>query len=179
MSQLLPPRDVPSSRDVDPGLDRDVFMRTLVRELAGTLEDTVGDEDAAGYFAIVGRRMGQWIDQSYREAMEVETLDRDQVAEVLADLKSRIQGAFELVHGDESVLEYTNARCPFEDKVLGRPVMCMMTSNVFGAIAAGNLGYAKVELDETIAQGDGRCRVLVHLDHDQARGRPGREYFDQ
>jgi hypothetical protein len=29
----------------------------------------------------------------------------------------------------------------------------MMTSNVFGAIAAENLGYGKVELRETIAKG--------------------------
>ena len=32
--------------------------------------------------------------------------------------------------------------------------MCMMTSNVFGHIAAENVGYAKVELQETIARGD-------------------------
>ena len=27
-----------------------------------------------------------------------------------------------------------NRRCPFGEKVLGRPSMCMMTSNVFGSI---------------------------------------------
>ncbi len=34
--------------------------------------------------------------------------------------------------------------------------MCMMTSNVFGSIAAENLGYAKIELQETVATGDER-----------------------
>lgn len=37
----------------------------------------------------------------------------------------------------------------------------MMTSNVFGMIAASNLGYAKVELQETIAKGASGCRVIV------------------
>lgn len=35
----------------------------------------------------------------------------------------------------------------------------MMTSNVFGAIAAENQGYAKVALEKTIAQGDGHCKA--------------------
>ena len=50
-----------------------------------------------------------------------------------------------------------NRQCPFAEKVIGRPSMCMMTSNVFGHIAADNLGYSKVELRETIA--DGRAGV--------------------
>lgn len=163
----------------DPGLERDLFLRTLVRELAGTLEETVGLEDAAGYISIVGRRMGAWLDESYREALGVDRLDRDQVAAVHVDLKHRIHGDFELQHAGEDRLEYTNSRCPFEDKVLGRESMCMMTSNVFGLIAAENLGYAKVELVETIARGDGRCRVVVHLEQGSGQHAPGREYFGE
>ena len=44
----------------DPGLERDLFLRTLVRELAGTLESTVGLDEAAGYISVVGRRVGSW-----------------------------------------------------------------------------------------------------------------------
>ena len=161
----------------DPGLERDLFLRTLVRELAGTLEETVGLEDAAGYISIVGRRMGAWLDESYREALGVDRLDRDQVAAVHVDLKHRIHGDFALEDSSDERLEYTNSRCPFEEKVLGRESMCMMTSTVFGLIAAENLGYAKVELAETIARGDGRCRVVVHLDPGSGQRAPGREYF--
>jgi hypothetical protein len=54
----------------------------------------------------------------------------------------------------------------------------MMTSNVFGVIAADNLGYAKVSLEETIARGDPGCRVVVYLrpSHESATAH-GREYF--
>ena len=166
---------VPTPELPDPGLDRDVFLRSLVRELAGSLEETVGLEDASGYISVVGRRIGAWLDQSYRAELDVPTLDRDQVAAVHVDLKRRIHGEFEQLESDESRLEYTNARCPFEDKVLGRESMCMMTSNVFGLIAAENLGYARVELAETIARGHDRCHVLVHLAPEA--GARGQEYF--
>jgi hypothetical protein len=54
----------------------------------------------------------------------------------------------------------------------------MMTSNVFGSIAADNLGYAKVELQKTIAAGDPECVVVVYL-KPTAESEPasGREYF--
>jgi hypothetical protein len=39
----------------------------------------------------------------------------------------------------------------------------MMTSNVFGHIAARNIGYAKVELQQTIARGHDGCRVVIYL----------------
>jgi hypothetical protein len=50
--------------------------------------------------------------------------------------------------------------------------------NVFGSIAAENLGYAKVELRETIAMGHPGCRVIVHLRPTAAaEAAHGREYF--
>ncbi len=56
--------------------------------------------------------------------------------------------------------------------------MCMMTSNVFGSIAADNIGYAKVELQETIARGDSGCRVVIYLEYsEEAEEAVGREYF--
>ena len=56
----------------------------------------------------------------------------------------------------------------------------MMTSNVFGVIAADNLGYAKVDLEKTIARGDSECRVVVYLiaDNEQTQAANGREYFE-
>lgn len=171
MSSEAPPSPVASA---DVPLERDLFLRTLVRELAGVLEETVGLDDAQGFVSVVGQRIGDWIDASYREALGVDRLDRSQVTAVLADLKARIDGTFELVDEDASTLTYHNGRCPFEDRVLDRTSMCMMTSNVFGSITAENLGYARVELLETIAAGDGRCVVKVHLDRDA--GGDGREY---
>ena len=159
-------------------LDRDVFLRTLLRELAGTLQDIVGLEDASGFVSVVGQNMGRRIDDEYRKALGVTRLSPDQVADVLVDLKARINGDFQVIEKDDDRIVLGNRACPFGDKVHGRPALCMMTSNVFGSIAAENLGYAKVELGETIANGFPGCRVIIHLHPTAAaESAPGREYF--
>ncbi len=165
-------------RGQDVALERDVFLRTLVRELAGTLQDVVGLDEASGYVSIVGQRVGDDINRQYRQSLKVDRLDRAQVAAVLVDLKRRIKGKFHVIEETPEKIVFGNTACPFEDKVKGRPAMCMMTSNVFGVIAAENLGYSKVVLKETIAQGADACRVVVHLKPtDEANADAGREYF--
>jgi predicted ArsR family transcriptional regulator len=170
-SHALDAADVP--------LERDGFTRRLIRELAGTLQDVVGIEEAAGYISVVGTAMGEHIDETYRKALTVDRLSREQVRDVLVDLKRRIQGDFFVIEEAEDRIVLGNRACPFAEMVVGRPSLCMMTSNVFGHIAAENLGYAAVELERTIARGDPGCRVVVHL-------RPGpdvppaaREYFQR
>ena len=158
-------------------LDRDVFLRTLIRELAGTLQDVVGLDDAAGFVSMVGQRIGDQINISYRDALGVEMLSREQVAQVLVDLKRRINGDFFVIEQTDEKIILASRTCPFGDKVIGRPAMCMMTSNVFGVIAAQNLGYAKVALEETIATGAQGCRVVVYLKHRPDENVNGREYF--
>lgn len=159
-------------------LDRDIFLRTLVRELAGTLESVVGTHEASGFISVVGQRIGEWIDTEYRQALGTAQLDRAQVIEVLVDLKRRIQGDFFVIEADESRIVLGNRVCPFADKVIGRPSMCMMTSNVFGTIAAQNLGQAKVVLQQTIAEGSTSCRVVLYLKASaEADAADGREYF--
>ncbi len=160
----------------DVALDRDVFLRSLLRRLAGTLEDLVGLEETSGLVSVVGDEIGQLIDAEYKAALGSDQLDAEQVAAVLVDLKRRIEGDFRVVAQDEERIELRNRACPFAEQVVGRPSLCMMTSNVFGSITANNLGYARVELLETIAQGDPGCRVIVHL-QPTAGEAPGREYF--
>lgn len=158
-------------------LERDFFLRSLIRELAGTLERVVGVDEASGYISVVGATIGKQIDEEYKRALQLENLTRQQVGAVLVDLKHRIQGKFYIVEETEDRIVFGNDACPFAEKVIGRPSMCMMTSNVFGYIAAQNLGYAKVELQETIANGSQHCRVVVHIRQTpEAGAAKGREY---
>ena len=163
--------------EADLPLERDVFTRTLIRELAGTLEEVVGLEDASGYISVVGTAIGEQIDAAYKSALSVERLSRDQVADVLVDLKRRIQGDFFILEETEDRIILGNRVCPFAEKVLDRPSLCMMTSNVFGHIAGQNLGYAAVDLEQTIAQGDAGCRVVVYLRPSESVPASAREYF--
>src|SRR5690606_9764668 len=52
-------------------LERDVFLRTLIRELSGTLQDVVGLDEASGFVSVVGQRVGEQLNGSYREALAV------------------------------------------------------------------------------------------------------------
>ena len=157
--------------------ERDVFLRTLLRHLSGTLEQVVGRKEASGFVAIVGQRIGEEIDAMYRKALAVDRLDADQVAAVCVDLKRRIAGDFHVLEQDEERIVFGNRACPFGEKVHGRPSLCMMTSNVFGTIAAENLGYGKVVLEETIAAGASHCRVTIYLQpSERAEHAFGREY---
>lgn len=153
--------------------NRDQFLRELLRELAFVLENRIGVDDAKGFIARVGTRIGEKMDAEYRDLLEVERLDAKQVAAALVDLKKRIEGGFEIESIAEDRIVLVNDACPFGSYVKGRQSLCMMTSSVFGRITANNLGYARVEKAETIARGDPRCRIIVHL----SEGRVGREYF--
>ena len=167
-----------TAAEADIPLERDVFLRTLIRELSGTLQEVVGLEDASGFVSVVGQRVGDQLNETYKSALAVENLSPGQVRDVLLDLKKRIQGDFFVIQEDEEKIVFGNRACPFAEKVVGRPAMCMMTSNVFGVIAAENLGYSKVVLEQTIADGDPGCRVVVHLKPTPAaEAAKGREYF--
>jgi predicted ArsR family transcriptional regulator len=158
-------------------LDRDIFTRTLIRELAGALEDVVGIAEASGYISVVGSAIGEKINHDYRRAYKVSSLSHEQVADTLVDLKRRIQGNFFIIEETADKIVLGNTACPFAEKVVGRRSMCMMTSNVFGHIAAENLGYGKVELQRTIAEGHPECRVVVYLTPNaEAEKAEGREY---
>jgi predicted ArsR family transcriptional regulator len=156
--------------------DRDVFLRSLLRELAGSLQQIVGMDDAAGFISLVGQRIGEQVNGSYCQALSLQRLSREQVSEVLVDFKRRIGGDFFVLEESPDRIVLGNRRCPFAEKVLDRPALCMMTSNVFGYIAAENLGYAKVVLEKTIAQGAPGCRVAVYL-KPEASEAAGREYY--
>lgn len=165
-------------KDLDVTLERDMFLRNLIRELSGTLEDVVGIEEASGFISVVGQNIGEMINNEYKDALSVSNLSRSQVDDVLIDLKKRIQGDFYIIEQDENKVVMGNRLCPFAEKVVGRPSLCMMTSNVFGSIAAENTGYAKVSIEESIARGHKGCRVVVYF-HDTAEAEEaeGREYF--
>lgn len=158
-------------------LERDLFLRVMLRELSGTLEDVVGLAEASGYISVVGSAVGERINADYLRALGVDRLTQDQVCDVLVDLKRRIQGDFYVIEVDEDRIVLGNRACPFGDLVSGRPSLCMMTSNVFGSITAQNLGYARVEIDEAIALGHAGCRIVVHLKPGPAPAANSREYF--
>ena len=85
MSSTPFPPPLLSSADIQ--LDRDIFLRALLRELSGTLENVVGLDDASGFISVVGQRVGEWIEAEYRAVLGSSQMDREQVTAVLIDRK--------------------------------------------------------------------------------------------
>lgn len=163
---------------IDVSLESDIFLRTLFQELSDTVQKVVDTKEASECISVVARNTGREIDRKYKSALQVYNLSREQIAQVLVDFKNRIQGDFYIIEESDEKIVFGNRVCPFKDKVLNNPSMCMMTSNIFGSIAAENLGYAKVELQDTIAKGDSGCRVVIYIRLTKdAENAPGREYF--
>ena len=160
-------------------LDRDLFVRNMLREIADTLVRNLGTEAANDFVSSIGVAAGEQFNTYYRAALKTTSLTRAQVAQTLVDLKRRINGDFYIVEQSDEKIVLGNRACPFGSKVVDRPALCMMTSSVFGSIAAKNVGYAKVKLEQTIARRDPACRVVVYLKPTaEAAASEGREYLD-
>ena len=149
----------------------------MIRSFAKSLEETVGIDEAAGYVALVGSELGNWIENQYKQSADKERFEPDELARLLVDLKDRIGGDFHIVSVDDEKIVLGNNACPFAELAEGRPSLCRMTSNVFGRITANQLGYARVDLPETIAKGDGHCKVVINLKPNGIPGDEDHEFF--
>ncbi len=159
-------------------LNREDFALDLIQHLAETLEKVVGVPEASGFINVVGQKIGEAILRSYLEEMGISQLDPEQLPSILVDLKRRIHGDFYVIEAFGDRITLGNRRCPFGERALGHPSVCMMTSNVFGLICAETVGHAKVDILQSIARGDTECKVVVQLKPSETgqSGR-GREYF--
>ena len=97
-------------------LNRDIFLRNLIRQRSGLLEDVVGLQEAAGFVSVVGQRMGNQMDADYRAAVQVDKLSRRQVVEALVDLKRRIPGDFYIIEESDEKIVLGNRAYPFASK---------------------------------------------------------------
>jgi predicted ArsR family transcriptional regulator len=162
-------------RPTEPGgevvLNAEDFFGDIVALLAENMEETFGLEDSASFVAAVGGTIGGEISRKYAAGRPLDRTERAEViAAVCVDLKARIGGAFRVESIEDDRIVFLNTRCPFADRVVGRPSLCMMTTNVFGRVAADRAGYASVQIEQAIALGDPVCRVVVSLVRDEEAG---------
>lgn len=156
--------------------DHHRLLDTLVADMADLLESTAGVEDACAYVSNIAARLGADIEKQYKTALGVQNLDRNQLLSALIDLNHRADGAFFVIEEDEDRIVLGNCKCPLGKAVINHPSLCMLTSNIFGMMAANAVGYAAVDLEQTIARGAAGCRVVLHLKRTELHP-DMREYF--
>lgn len=144
-------------------LDSDVYLGKLFVELLDSLQKVVDTEENSEHINIVAKNTSREIDRKYKSALQVYNLSQVQLAQVLVDFYNQIKSDFYIIEVSNEKIVFGNRKCPFVEKIGDFPDICMMTSHMFGSIAAENLGYAKVDLQETIAKGNQGCRIVVYL----------------
>lgn len=173
---------LPSLEEADPGrgFGKEAFLRALVVQLAHTIAEQEGPDAAERAVAQVGADVGGQMELEYRTATGASgQLDSQSLAECFVRLKHAIDGGFFIVEIRDNTIVLENDRCPFGDAVRLAPALCRMTSSVFGGIAARSAEReATVRLEERIAIGDARCRVVIELDprHDPDEPARGHRY---
>ena len=164
--------------ELDVRLQRDMFMKTMLSELSDWLPDLRDLDSTSGFIGIIGQNIGYFISDSYKQALKVSQLNRAQIYSVLENIMPRIQRDFYVLETTANKLVFANSAAPFGDKAIDNPSLCLLISNILGTVGAENTGYAKVELRETINQGDPGCCVVVYLDMtNEAQIAEGREYY--
>ena len=165
--------------NVAPSLSPIGFLQTFVAQSLRTAGQMGCSEcePGIGYVESIGLTAGPCFERICREQLGLQgDIDLDQYADIILSIKNQIGGNFSRASSERGVVRVVNTRCPFGDVVKQAPELCRMTSSVFGGIAARNFGYAKVDLRQRIAVGDGRCEVCIHTDADTAQDEPGDEY---
>lgn len=158
-------------------LDRDIFLTSLMGELASTLQDVVGPDEASGCISAAGERVGERINNGYKFALAVHELPRSRISEVLVDVGRRIGSGFEILDEEDDSILMANRTCSCGERGPGGAGLCMLTSNVFGVIVAENLGYARVSLERKPVDGVPACVMLICLHPPSGDDKQGREYF--
>jgi len=168
----MPKKPVPSLSPVG-------FLQTFVAQSLRTAGQMGCSEcePGIGYVESIGLTAGPCFERICRDQLDLQgEIDLDQYADIILSIKNQIGGNFARASSEPGVVRVVNTQCPFGDVVQQAPELCRMTSSVFGGIAARNFGYAKVDLRQRIAVGDGCCEVCIHTDVDAASDQPGDEY---
>ncbi|EGV17865.1 sigma 54-interacting transcriptional regulator [Thiocapsa marina] len=155
------------------------FLQSFVSEIAKAMDRAECPSCAAHLEQIeqIGLTAGVCLEEKAREVLgSPRPMDRDHYADLIVEIKNQIGGRFSRASGEAGTVRVVNSRCPFGEQVKHAPSLCRMTSSVFGGIAARHFGYAKVELRQTIAGGDGSCDVCIYLDPQLAARNEGTEY---
>lgn len=154
------------------------FLQTFIVQSLRVAElENSESNDFGNHITKVGLATSGCLEDLARQHLSLNgPIGTEEYARLIIDVKNHIGGRFEQAKGGQSTIRVVNHCCPFGDMVKEAPELCRMTSSVFGAIAARNFSYAKVELQKRIATNDGQCNVLVHLDPELAVGINGDEY---
>ena len=107
----------PVADPLDATLNQPEFFSTIIGEFSGLLENLIGLPDAEGFISAVGGTLGNRISGLYPVATN--SAQPDRLAQVLVDLKTRINGQFDVVSADADRIVLSAGRSPLATRSWG------------------------------------------------------------
>jgi len=142
-------------------------MLEVITHFSKLTDFLFGNHLGREYIVATGMQMGQIIDEKFKRFHKLSGfLNLEQYAALVVNLKQSIGGDFYLVEKTSNKVVVAANTCPFGNIITRASNLCMITSGVFGGIAALNFGFGKVSLRKRIGLGESQCEVCVYLEND-------------
>ncbi|MFC1704969.1 methanogen output domain 1-containing protein [Nanoarchaeota archaeon] len=145
-------------------LSKESFLNILTIHLAAKSNDKKPVK-------LASLKVADHIDELYKAYYGVERLNMAQVIEAIEDSQSKIGGKASVIDRTGKRITIECTKCPFGDNVKLCKDLCYVTSNILGKIVSKNLGYAKVNIKNAIAQGSDHCLIDIFLKEGKEEGK--------
>ncbi len=145
-------------------LSKESFMNKLAIQMAVS----AGDKKAV---KAASSKVADHIADLYIKYYGVDKLNTNQLMEAIEDCYNKIGGKATISEAARNKLAVECERCPFGDNVKLCKDLCYVSSNILGKLVSRNLGYAKVNIKNAIAQGADRCSIEIFLKEGKEEGK--------
>ena len=86
-----------------------------------------------------------------------------QTANISCSVMNKLGGSFSVEEVNERGYVMRNNKCPWGEHGRINPVLCMMTKAIFARIGIHVYKDVNVDIEKTIAGGDGYCRIKIYM----------------
>jgi two-component system cell cycle response regulator len=86
-----------------------------------------------------------------------------QTANISCSVLNKLGGSFSVEEVNEKGYVMRNNKCPWGEHGKINPVLCMMTKVIFARIGIHVYKDVNVDIEKTIAGGDGYCRIKIYM----------------
>ena len=143
-------------------ITREKVLEFVVGGLFQGLEEIVGKVEAQGYFALVGKSIGERLYKIYLDSLGVDVLSKNQLFSTLRSLSSRMENQL-VISEDESFFEFSRTFKPLGGVQIDNRYLSMVACGVVGHMTAQTVGQARVVLCASDEENPLKIKMQVHL----------------
>jgi len=141
----------------------DINKTKFLKEMITGICENISTDQLKKAIEKIAIKIGQEISDIYRNFHNTAKLTKTQLIDSIIDAMNKLGAHFSLISEDKDKIVFRNSKCLFGNKIKRCQLLCLTTSNIIGKIVAENLGYSRVELKRTIANGYNEDIIRVYL----------------